>query len=75
VGHLSAAVDQHPHLSAGLVAEPREESGEVLGHQALRREPPSREALELADLAGLQALRVAEDVDDATSSYGAVAAI
>ena len=66
VGDRAAPVDQHPDLAAGLARELAELAGELVGDQALRREPTLGQAFELAGLAGLQAVRVAGDVDRGT---------
>jgi hypothetical protein len=63
VGDGPGAVDEHAHLAAHLPGELRELAGEVVGDQPVRREAPLREALELLDVVGLQAVGVAENAD------------
>jgi hypothetical protein len=63
MGDLAAPVHEHAHLASGLAGERAQLSCELLGHQALRRQAALCEALELTDLAGLEAVRVAGDVD------------
>jgi hypothetical protein len=72
VGHLATPVDEHADLAAGLVGERRELAREVLGDEPLRGEVAPREALELADLAGLEAVGVPEDADGIASRSGGV---
>ena len=71
VGNGAATVDQHPHLASGLGREGSQRPHEVLGDQALGGNPTSREALELADLAGFQTMRIAEYLDELASSWRA----
>jgi hypothetical protein len=68
VAHLPAAVHQHAHPPPDLGADGAELSGELLGEQAFRRKPAAEQTLELANLAGLEALGVAEDLDGPESS-------
>jgi hypothetical protein len=61
--HVAAPVDQHADLPAGLGAELGEVAGELVGDQAVRRDAPPEQVLELLDLAGLEAAGIAEDLD------------
>jgi hypothetical protein len=63
VRHGSAAVDEHAHLTAGLAGQAGELARKLLGDQAFRGQMASREAFELADLAGLEPVGVPEDAD------------
>jgi hypothetical protein len=65
VGHAATPIHQHADLAPGLVGEPAQLPRQLLGDQALRREPSAGQALELADLTGLQTVGVAEDPDGA----------
>jgi hypothetical protein len=71
VCHRAAPVDQDSNLPARLARELRELARELVGNEPLRRETTLSQALELAGLAGLQAARVAGDVDLATPGTGA----
>jgi hypothetical protein len=68
VGHRAAAVHEHAYLAAGLARELGQLPCELVGDQPLRRKATLSQAFELAGLAGLQAVRVAGDVDRGTSS-------
>jgi hypothetical protein len=61
VGDRARAVHQHPDLPADLPGELRELAGEVVGEEPVGREAALREALELLDVVGLEAVRIAED--------------
>jgi hypothetical protein len=63
VGHGAAPIHEHAHLASGLAREFAELARELVGDQALRRKAALSQAFELAGLAGLQAVRVAGDVD------------
>jgi hypothetical protein len=63
VGNAAATIDQHADLATGLGREGRQVSRKLVSDQALGRHPAPREALELADLAGFEAVGVAEDLD------------
>ena len=58
-----APVDQHAHLPPDLAGELGQLPGEVVGQEPVGREPALREALELLDVVGLQAVGVAEYAD------------
>jgi len=70
VRHRPAAVDEHAYLPSGLVGEAAELAGELLGDEPFRGKMTAREALELADLAGLEAVGVPEDADGSPSPRG-----
>jgi hypothetical protein len=63
VGDVTAPIDEHTHLATGLVGETGQVPRELLGDEPLRGEASPTQAFELADLAGLEALRVSEDAD------------
>ncbi len=63
MGHVSPAIDEHADHPAGRAAEFREQAGELLGDQALGRQAPVDESLELADVARLETIGIAEDLD------------
>jgi hypothetical protein len=63
VGHGAASVDEHAHFPADLVGDLGELAGEFLGDEAARWKPAPVQALQGSDLAGLQTLRVAGDLD------------
>ena len=65
VGHGAPPVDQHPHLTPGLARQAGELARELLGEEAFRWQVASREAFELADLAGLEPVGVPEYADGA----------
>ena len=61
VGDRPGAVDEHPHLPADLPGELRELAGEVVGQEPVGRKAALREALELLDVVGLEAVGITED--------------
>ncbi len=63
----AAAVDQHAHFATDLMGDLGQLAREFLGDEATCGKPAPVEALEGTDLAGLQALRVAGDLDTAVS--------
>jgi hypothetical protein len=63
VGHGTPSVHEDTHLSPDLLGELRQLAGELVGEQAIGREATAVEALQGADLARLESLRVAEDAD------------
>jgi len=65
VGDGPAAIHQRAHLAARLEREGRQLARELLREQALRRQVAPLQTLELPDLAGLEAVCVAEDADEA----------
>jgi hypothetical protein len=65
MGDVTSPVHEHTYLSTRLMGKAGEVPCELLRHEALRRERTLAQTFELADLAGLQALRVAEDRDGA----------
>ena len=74
--HQPAAVEQHAHLASNLVADLGKLPRELLGDQPVRGHPTPEQAFEPARLAGLEAVRIAEDPDRTASSHrrGAAAA-
>jgi hypothetical protein len=60
---VAAAVDQHADLSPDLPADLGQLSRELLGQQLIGGHPAPEEALELANLAGLEAVRIAKYLD------------
>ena len=52
---------QHAHLPADLPGELGELTGEVVGQEPVGRKAALREALELLDVVGLEAVGIAED--------------
>ena len=58
-----AAIEQHADLAPNLVADFGQVPGELLGDQPIGRHPTPEEALELASLTGLEAVRITEDLD------------
>jgi hypothetical protein len=63
VRHRTAPVHEHADRPADVAADLGELAGELVGDQAVGRKVAAVEALERADLAGLEALGVAEDAD------------
>jgi hypothetical protein len=61
VGDGARAVHQHPDLPADLPGELRELAGEIVGEEPVGGEAALREALELLDVVGLEAVGIAED--------------
>jgi hypothetical protein len=66
VGDVSPAVDEHADLAPDVPADLGELAGELVGDEAIGPQAASVEALDGADLAGLQPMGVAEDLDTAT---------
>ena len=64
----AASIDEDAHLAADLVRDLGQLAREFLGDEATCGKPAPVEALEGSNLAGLQALGVAEDLDAAVSS-------
>ena len=60
----TAAVDQHPGLATDVRADLGQLAGEFVGDQAIRRDVPAKQALDLANLTGFEAVRVAVDLDE-----------
>jgi hypothetical protein len=75
MGDRAAAIDEHPDLASGLPRELAELACEFVGDQPFRRKATLSQAFELAGLAGLQAVRVAGDVDLGPRSRAAARAI
>ena len=69
-----AAVEEHADLTTDLVADLGELPGELLGDEPVRGDPAPEQALELAGLARLEAVRVAEDFDGKCLQSGRCAA-
>jgi hypothetical protein len=67
VRHGAAAVDQHADLAAEVGREFGQLAREFLGDEAIGWEAAPVEALEGVNLAGLEALCVAEDLDGSLS--------
>ena len=63
MGDGAGPIDQHADLAPGLAGQLREVPREFLGDQAIGGNLTPEEALELADLAGLQPMGVSEDAD------------
>jgi hypothetical protein len=63
VRHGAAAVDQDPDLAAQVVGELGQRAGELVGQESVGGQAAPVEALQGVDLAGLEALGVAEDLD------------
>jgi hypothetical protein len=61
VGDVTPTIDEDTYLTTRLVGECRQVAGELLRDESLGRETASAEALELADLTGLEALGITED--------------
>jgi len=61
VGDRARTVHQHPDLPADLPGELRELAGEIVGEEPVGGEAALREALELLDVVGLEAVGIAED--------------
>ena len=59
----SRAVEQNPDLSADVIRDGGHLSCEVIGDDAVVREPAPGEAFERLDLAGLEASRITVDLD------------
>ena len=70
LGDGAAAVHQHSHLAAGFEGDGAERAREFLGDEPLGRQPAPGKPLELANLAGLQAVGVPEDPDRLASVVG-----
>jgi hypothetical protein len=67
VRDLAAAIDEHAHLPTRLVREAAELPRDLLGDEAFRRQSAPQQALEISELARLQALGIAVDRDRGTS--------
>lgn len=67
VGYRPAAVDQDADLATDLAADLGQLAGEVVGDETLGGQTAAREALEGANLAGLESVRVPEDADWSSS--------
>jgi hypothetical protein len=67
VGDSAAAIDQHADLPATVAAELGHRPGKFLIDNAIRGDAASRETFELPNIVGLQALRIAEDLDRVSS--------
>jgi hypothetical protein len=63
VGHVAPAVDQDTDLAPDVAADLGELTRELVGEDTVRWEAALVEALDGADLAGLQAVGVAKDLD------------
>jgi hypothetical protein len=63
VRHVSAAIHEHADHPAGLAAQCRQQASELLSDQALGRQAPVAESFELANMARLEPVAVAEDLD------------
>ncbi len=64
----TASIDEDTHLASDLVREFGEFPRKFLGHETATRKPAPIQALEGSNLAGLEALCVAEDLDASVSS-------
>jgi hypothetical protein len=64
--HIAPPIDQHAHLSADVGADLGEIAGELVADEAVRGQASPEQALDLSDLAGLQAARIAENLDVGT---------
>jgi len=74
VGHGAAAIEQHADLTAEVVRELGQLARELVGEEAVGGESAPVEALEGMDLAGLEALGIAEDLDGTLSGDSGSAA-
>jgi hypothetical protein len=63
MGHRAAPIHEDADLPADLVGELGQLASELVGDEAIGREMAAVEALERADLAGLESLGVSEDAD------------
>jgi hypothetical protein len=63
VGDVTTPVHQHPHHAPDVAADLRELAGELVGDEAIGRQAALVEALDGADLTGLQAVGVAENLN------------
>ena len=60
---VATAIHQDADLSPGLTTDLRQLSRELLREQPIGGNTPPEQALELTNLIGLEALRVAKDLD------------
>ena len=60
---IAPAIDEDAHLSADVVADLALLPGEFVAHQSIGGKPPLKEAVELLDLAGLEAADITEYLD------------
>jgi hypothetical protein len=63
MGDVPSPVDQNTHLAADLPTDLGELTGELVREQTIRRQAALVQTLDRADLAGLQAMGIAEDLD------------
>jgi hypothetical protein len=63
MGDRTASVDEHADLTADLPGELRQLAGELVRDEPVCRQAPGSESFELLDMAGPQAVRVAEGAD------------
>jgi len=61
--HGSAAIHEHADLSVDVATDLAELAGEFLGQNLIGGDPAPEEALELADLTGLETVGIAVDLD------------
>jgi len=61
---LPAPIDEHADLAADVRTDLGQVTGELVGHHPIGGDPPVEETLELPHLAGLEALRIAVDLDE-----------
>jgi len=64
----TASIDEDTHLAPDLMRDLGEFTRKFLGDETATREPAPIQTLEGSNLAGLEALRVAEDLDASVSS-------
>ena len=67
---VPSAVDQYPNLSSHVVACLCQLARQLLCHQPIARNTTPMETSELTDLAGLETLRVPEDLGHASVTFG-----
>ena len=60
---IAPSVGENPDLPSDIVADLAQLPSELVAHQAIGGEPTLKKALELADLAGLEAAGIAEDLN------------
>jgi hypothetical protein len=60
---VASSIDEDPDLAPDLPADLRQRASELVADEAVGGKAPPEQALELADLVGLQAAGVAEYLD------------
>jgi len=68
--NVPPAVREHADLSANVVADLAQLSGELVAHQAIGGQAPLEKSVQLFDLAGLEAAGIAENLDGGLSGLG-----